>query len=928
MPPLGGERGARIEAEVARRNELLLASTSAEPPIVPLPVISADNEAAQPSAVAPKETAPQEPALHTSDFVKEDILKSQDLDVDIENIVKQEGGDADELIRMLCPAGRYHGTEVFVTQESVVTYLTEKIKRRTDCLMIPPIVIFFTLFGIMLLSHENIVDQSQVEREFRGMMEGTSFEGVDFKNSWSPDNIKNGRKVSGHKTLDDIDTSDDVYTYLKDAILPLFITPAGTPEEHRHRVLSYNQIIGGVSILQTRRGKEPCKDAYPLRGPKQDGTNPFYSGNFQCFPSDSVSDDCYGPAPYLDGFCPGEYRAARRLEVNTSLLADLGVDRPPDSELNIAWGEANAQGGVKRPKPSGTPARRLDSSDKRSRVSTFASAFKKQGRRLMSSKHAAKARMGAKAKSLMRDTVSVFVVRMHEHDGLEVALARLNEMRLNSWIDEQTQTVQVKVFVLNADLGVFTHASATVLFAESGELVPFTEAFTFLADPYLNKAYYALDAFWALSFLQVLVTCVVGVFKAFKRKALCAYFKVLFNWVEWFTVFGGIAILTVWLIYSTELGNLKLETMNVVERRPREGMVSALADYDAALEKLYIQQGNFEPYLDVGRQLFGYYTIFILMRFFRAFQAQPRLAIVTKTIEMSMEDMIHFLIVAFFQVMAFVCAGCMLFGHRLVQFSSVSFAFMECLQIMFGNFDFEELSDEDPVTVFVWFVCFIVLLTLIMVNMFLAIIMDIYSEAKGTADSSDSILVQTLEMFTEFANRKHRVPDEEVKKVIEQLPYPKLTASKLMESLPSMEQKQADEIIGKVELAEVHKDDTGLSLSDATRLIIQIKEQTKVMSQMIRDINLTMKEGEALERKLEKQSASMGAKYDSLNSTVLRLGPRGEARVKSLEARFEKLEGFLNEAMSYVVFRGKEVTTRLKTIEGALRGQRDQSMER
>ena len=53
--------------------------------------------------------------------------------------------------------------------------------------------------------------------------------------------------------------------------------------------------------------------------------------------------------------------------------------------------------------------------------------------------------------------------------------------------------------------------------------------------------------------------------------------------------------------------------------------------------------------------------------------------------------------------------------------------------------------------------------------MFLAIIMDIYGAAKAVAGSSDSKVTQSKDMLTEFINRRHRVPDEDVCKIIDQL---------------------------------------------------------------------------------------------------------------------------------------------------------------
>merc|ERR1719424_462142 len=56
---------------------------------------------------------------------------------------------------------------------------------------------------------------------------------------------------------------------------------------------------------------------------------------------------------------------------------------------------------------------------------------------------------------------------------------------------------------------------------------------------------------------------------------------------------------------------------------------------------------------------------------------------------------------------------------------------------------------------------------------------------------------------------------------------------------------------------------------------------------------------------------------------VCTLDPVSDQRLASVERRLSQMEEFMNEAMCYTVYRGKEMRNRLAIIEDLLRGQRD-----
>merc|ERR1719487_606503 len=170
-------------------------------------------------------------------------------------------------------------------------------------------------------------------------------------------------------------------------------------------------------------------------------------------------------------------------------------------------------------------------------------------------------------------------------------------------------------------------------------------------------------------------------------------------------------------------------------------------------ELLHTEMAAMSSFLMVYRLLLCWYTILIMSRFFQAFHAQPRLAVVTKTLSSSFVDLVHFGVVITIIFMAYAVAGMFIFGHRMLEFSELSMAVNTCFLIMLGSFDFAALGAEHPVTAGIWFWTYMLLIMLIMLNMLLAIIMDVYTEVKADAAITDPIWTQLGKVYSELRHR-------------------------------------------------------------------------------------------------------------------------------------------------------------------------------
>merc|ERR1719456_126348 len=85
-----------------------------------------------------------------------------------------------------------------------------------------------------------------------------------------------------------------------------------------------------------------------------------------------------------------------------------------------------------------------------------------------------------------------------------------------------------------------------------------------------------------------------------------------------------------------------------------------------------------------------------MLRFFKAYRAQPRLAMVTSTLYSASSDLFHFLIVFITIFVSYALSGVLLFGRRLKSFSTGMYALTTCFNLVLGEFDWPELAAEQP----------------------------------------------------------------------------------------------------------------------------------------------------------------------------------------------------------------------------------------
>merc|ERR1712232_227479 len=148
------------------------------------------------------------------------------------------------------------------------------------------------------------------------------------------------------------------------------------------------------------------------------------------------------------------------------------------------------------------------------------------------------------------------------------------------------------------------------------------------------------------------------------------------------------------------------------------------------------------------RTVLAFYPFVIMTRLFKAFAAQPRLSIVTLTLSKAFTDVSHFGLVFVVLFMAFTVSAMMLFGCELEGFAEISRAMTTTFMAMLGDADVDAMTTVGRTSFNVWFWAFIWLVNFILLNMLLAIIMDVHSEVKGSiGPNAETLVSQAIRVY-------------------------------------------------------------------------------------------------------------------------------------------------------------------------------------
>jgi len=352
--------------------------------------------------------------------------------------------------------------------------------------------------------------------------------------------------------------------------------------------------------------------------------------------------------------------------------------------------------------------------------------------------------------------------------SLEDVQAEFMQMGADLYVDELTREVEVGLATYNAETGFFGVSRVHFTFEGHGIVQRVFTADAWPVRAYPTGSWLALavtDAF----FIGIVCYFIVNELREIKdalmdRKhavtRMKQYIKDIWNIIDWVSIIATMTALAIFvdIVKQTDQLCVDLQALPRLggDRLPYPAVVDLLVaegtdaeSYDEVLDEVYNKFDYIAAQWYLLRTFAGFFAFSIMLRFFKSFRANARLSVVTATLQNASIDGVHFLLVFLTIFMCFVITAHILFGHSHPSFDSLWDSLHTCFLVLMGDFDLWSMTEINYGFAVLWFWLFECLVFLLLFNMLLAVVMDVYFKVKGGQSGAQTIWDQAKQWYRE-----------------------------------------------------------------------------------------------------------------------------------------------------------------------------------
>lgn len=402
---------------------------------------------------------------------------------------------------------------------------------------------------------------------------------------------------------------------------------------------------------------------------------------------------------------------------------------------------------------------------------------------------------------------------------LDAALLAASGLKGNGWLDDETAEVQLKFSSYNEWVRMFSLTEVRVNFNNLGVVRPKVVAAAVLSDPYPVTWVYVLDVAYIILILVKLRKEAYDMCSALRLGCgeFVDYWNV-WNVIDWADVMLGWVGIAAWIVCCQVM--LAPSLMRLIQKPSHELAVDPMALSELELAEIHQNIHSIRQWFLALHLVFAANLLAIMAKFFKAFESNPRLKVVTDTLAKSFQDIVHFLVVFLTVFLSFAVIGHVLFGSDIVEFYTTSSAINTGFVILMGEFSWyvdiqSATSDILPsgmphLLVNIWFFAYMFFVLLVLLNMLLAIILGRYADVTMANSGSQTIWQQCREYVRFHTATRGFVPLHRLRLLLENDRDPAhpariVTVESLLDAFPKMTTKQAEWILQWLD-AEVQKE--------------------------------------------------------------------------------------------------------------------------
>ncbi|CEM12148.1 unnamed protein product [Vitrella brassicaformis CCMP3155] len=286
------------------------------------------------------------------------------------------------------------------------------------------------------------------------------------------------------------------------------------------------------------------------------------------------------------------------------------------------------------------------------------------------------------------------------------------------WVDENTRGIAIEMNTYNPAYDMSTVTRFKVDIRPGGLFIPSIEIFSARLYPYTSS----IDGFRA--FLELVFFFALLYY--FWREGMemrtegWRYAQSFWNWVELANLTFFVVIMAYWLRYIGTFGPDRVSF--------KEQSVDKFQDL-YTLTQVFSFTAN----------MAAVNVVFSFVKFFKFLQLNQRMLLIWDVLTHAMGNIIPFMAIFVLITFAFTFAGHWLYGSRVFEFRTWNVAFGYLLRTLTEGIEYETLKNASPGATPLYVTAWIGIVTLVLLNMFIAILTDSYAFVQSRTKRMDEL---------------------------------------------------------------------------------------------------------------------------------------------------------------------------------------------
>ena len=307
----------------------------------------------------------------------------------------------------------------------------------------------------------------------------------------------------------------------------------------------------------------------------------------------------------------------------------------------------------------------------------------------------------------------------------EDLLLAIEQLRSNRWVDANTRAVIIKVAFYNGNTKSFVTAVFILEFTLGGVIVPSavfgsvkTDVYTFAEeDMFATVTEFIVYFFMLYNTLRQLRTFYV----TFRKEGrVLVYFTEIWNIVE---------LVVLFILYLS---------ISI-----RMAMIGTFYPPAAIFLPTFTDYSNLARQYALSFNLDGLCVVALFFQLFKYLQLSPATNMLWAVLLKAGKNMMYFLLMFLILILGFGLMGEQMLGTYLEGYSNIIRCMITLFTVLMGDFDVDEFKMANPAFGVIFFIVYILLMFLMLMNIFLAILGEAYSMVREEADEEARQVIKT-----------------------------------------------------------------------------------------------------------------------------------------------------------------------------------------